>query len=127
MISKIVAFSIVLPLLIVPFFCSCVQKVEAASVGVEHCPDDDGDAQSAKHDDSKADHHSHFCNCIHTLFANITTFRLNLSFVHNGFSEIKFEEPVFALKTSINFAYLGPPLGILSEVPLYIQQHSLRI
>ena len=127
MLRKIVFFIIVLPLVVVPLFCSCGQKVEAATVGVEHCQDDGGGANSANHDASKADHHKHLCNCAQAVLANITTFRLSFSFVHNSFSETVFAEAIPALRTPVHFAYLGPPLGNSSEVPLYIQQHSLRI
>lgn len=116
MLRKIVFALIVLPLLTVPFFCSCEQKAQAAGVGVMHC-----------HDHAKADHHSHICICARSILENITTYRLNLSLGHHGFAEILLTEPASALKTTIHLAYLGPPLDFSSQVPRYIQHHSLRI
>lgn len=127
---KVVFSIIAIPLLIVPLFCSCVQKVEAATVGVEHCNDDDGDAHSVNHNDSKADHQDQNCDCGHAsnaVLENATISQLSFSSVHNSFFETAFIEPKSAPKHFIYFAYLGPPLGKSSKVPLYIQQHSLRI
>ena len=129
MLRKIVSFIIVFPLLIVPLFCSCVQKVEAGTVGVEHCSHDE-DSHSAKHDESQSEH-GHSCNCDHALnvaIENLTTSQANFSFVPN-FSPVSiFIEPVSVvlLKGSMHLAYLGPP-GKSSAVPFYIQYHSLRI
>ena len=129
MFRKVVSCLVIFPLFIVPLFCSCVQRAEAGTVGVEHCHDDEG-SHSAKHDDSKADH-DHACNCDHALNAaleNLTASQVSFSFAHNFFSKTIFLEPisVILLKGSTYLTYLGPP-GKASEVPLYIQQHSLRI
>ena len=129
MLRKIVSFIIVLPLLIIPLFCCCNQEAEAAVVGGEYYHNNE-DSHSAKHNDSKSDH-DHNCNCGHALnaiFENLTTSKLSLLFAHNFFPETTFAQSlsVVLFKANIYFAYLGPP-GRPSEVPLYIQQHSLRI
>lgn len=130
MLRKIVSLIIIFSLLIVPLFCSCVERVEASTEGIGHCHDDDEDSPSAKHDDSKADHHDHSCDCGHAsnaILENLTTFEVSFSFGHNFFSEIVFADAISVPKTSIHFAYLGPPLGKSSTVPLYTKYHSLRV
>ena len=129
MLQKVISYLIILPLFIVPLFCCCHQEAMAATVGVEHCPDDE-DASSATHHDPKSDH-DHACNCGHELSATVENFTAShavLSFVPNFPPETTFVRPVsvILLKGSTHLAYLGPP-GRVSEVPLYIQQHSLRI
>ncbi len=130
MIRRIVSFIVILPLLIVPLFCCCIQKAEAATVGMGHCHDDDGDAHSAKHDESKADH-DHACNCGHTsssVLENISTSQISFLFAHSSFPAITFIKPIsiVLLKGSSYPTYLGPP-GSSSAVPLYTLYHSLRI
>ena len=98
-------------------------------MGVENCSHDE-DSSSAKHDESKSDHH-HQCNCDHALSAaleNLTTSQASLSFVPNLFPGSILTAPVSAvlLKGSIHVAYLGPP-GQAVDVPLYTLYHSLRI
>ena len=125
MLRKILSFLIIFPLVIVPLFCSCVQNVEAATVGVDH--DDEGTA-STKHDGSKPGH-AHSCDCGHAqnaVLENITTSKISFSFVHNSFPGTTFIKPISVLRTPIHIAYLGPP-GRAFEIPLYTQQHSLRI
>ena len=129
MLRKVVFSIIVLPLLIVPLFCCCNQEAMAATVGIEHCHDDE-DSHSADHSDSKSDH-DHACNCGHALSAaleNLTTSHVTLSFVPNAFPEVTSVRPVSVvlLKGSIHVAYLGPPSRAF-DVPLYTLYHSLRI
>ena len=128
MLRKAVSFLILFPLLIVPLFCSCVQKVEAASIVKDDCCD--GDSHSAKHDESKSGH-AHSCDCGHAqnaVFENLTTSQIHFSSPYNFFSGVVSINPVSItlLKGSIHLAYLGPP-GIASEIPLYILQRSFRI
>ena len=128
MFRKIIASILILPFLIVPLFCCCVQQAEAAATGVEHCQDSDD--HSATHD--HADHNSsHTCDChsFSTPAENITTINIAFLSFPNFFPAID----VLALKsadyfkTSMRLAYLGPPIGVSSTVPLYIRHHSLRI
>ena len=113
-----------------PLLCCCDQEAVAATFGVDHCHDEQ-DSHSTKHDGSNSDHDCS-CNCGHELNAvleNSTTLQTPTLFKQHSFSKIVFIEPisVILLKGSINPAYLGPPLGKAYIVPLYIQQHNLRI
>ena len=131
MLRRIVSFIIFFPLLIVPLFCCCNQTAMAATVEVEHCHDDENPSSAAHHDESNSDH-DHACNCGHAsnaVLENPTPFQIIFSFGHNSFPETTFIEPlsIVLLKGSMHTAYLGPPLGKAYAVPLYIQQHSLRI
>ncbi len=128
MFKKIIISIIFLPFLIVPLFCCCIRQAGAATVGEEHCQDEQG-SHAAKHDQSK--HHSHSCDCAHSFnisLENVTTIQAGLTSGQNFFVPETTVQPFsFAsLKGFMHLAYLGPP-GRASEVPLYIQQHSLRI
>ena len=129
MLRKIVFFIIIFSLLIVPLFCCCNQTAMAATVGVEHCHDDE-DSPSAAHHDESGSGHDHACNCGHALNAvleNPTPSQITFSFGHNLFSETTSVAPIsVTLLKGFYLAYLGPP-GRASAVPLYIQQHSLRL
>ena len=130
MVRKIFSFIFILSLLIVPLFCCCHTEAVAATLGVEHCHDD-ADSHSANHDASKSDHDCS-CNCGHELNAaleNSSTLQADFSFGHNYYPEITVLIPksITLLKGSVHLAYLGPPLGEAYVVPLYIQQHTIRI
>ena len=129
MLRKVISYIIIFPLLIVPLFCCCNQEAMAATIGVQHCPDDE-DSSSATHHDSKSDH-DHACNCGHELSATLENFTAShavVSFAPNFFPETTFVKflSVVLLKGSTHLAYLGPP-GRSFEVPLYTLYHSLRI
>ena len=129
MFRKIVTSIIVFPFLIVPLLCCCTQPAMASSVGVEHCQDSQ-DEHSAKHDQSE--HHSGSCDCAHTLNASIekiTAFQVVLPSSQSFSADTNLVKPfvVSSLKASIHLAYLGPPLGSATAVPLYTLHHSLRI
>ena len=131
MLKKLIASILIIPFLIVPLICCCSQA-QAASLGVGHCDTDSDHSTSAHHEDSKAADHSHApCDC-HSFSAvgeSLTIFQVGFSLSKNFFPDTAFIEPISVtlLKGSMNLAYLGPPLGKASTVPLYIQYHSLRI
>lgn len=130
MIKKLIVSIIFLPLLFVPLFCCCVKGASAATVGEEHCQDDQ-DSHSANQDQSDSKH-AHSCDCSQVL----STVGDQLIISHPDFSSqqnFSFQttsiEPfsVISLKSSMRLAYLGPPIGNIFAVPLYTLYHSLRI
>ena len=127
MIKKIFTSIFILSFLVLPLFCCCAQQASAATVGI-NCCDDKQDAYSEKQDQSE--HHSHSCDCSHSLsvsFEKTSAFQIDLPSGQNLFAASTVQSfSVTALKNSMHLAYLGPP-GRAFEVPLYIQQHSLRI
>ena len=129
MLRKAISYLIILPLLFIPLFCCCHQEAIAATVGVEHCHDDE--ASSATHHDSKSDH-DHSCDCNHELSTTLENFVSShavVTFTPNFFPETTFVKSfsVILLIGSMRLAYLGPPLGSATAVPLYTLHHSLRI
>lgn len=129
MFKKFIASILILPFLIVPLFCCCITQVQAAATGVEHC-NDDQDEHGATHD--HGDHRSsHSCDChsISTAAESTPTVHAVLLSFPNFFSAIDVVtlKSAIYLKGFMRFAYLGPPIGIASAVPLYTLYHSLRI
>lgn len=126
MFRKILSSVIILPLLVVPLFCCCIKQVHAS--GVEHCQDQDEHSGTSHHSD--ADHSTNNCDCRSLSIAveNTATFQVALLAFHSFFATLDGEGPSLTFtKGSLRLAYLGPPLGSQSAVPLYIQYHSLRI
>jgi hypothetical protein len=128
MFKKIVASIILLPILIVPLFCSCESKAHA-DTEVGHVDDFQGD-HPATHNHS--DHNSSdTCNChsFSTAAENAATIHIAFLSLPNFFPAINAVsfKSIFYSKSLVRYAYLGPPIGALSVVPLYIQFHSLRI
>jgi hypothetical protein len=128
MFKKIFTAIIVFPILIVPLFCSCESQAHAETeVGLV---DDSQGNHPATHNHS--DHNSSdSCNC-HSLSSpaeNTATIHIAFLSFPNFFPAIDAVsfKSIFYSKSPVHFAYLGPPIGALSVVPLYIQFHSLRI
>ena len=129
MFKKFIASILVLPFLIVPLFCCCITQAQAAATGVEHC-NVDQDEHGATND--HADHNSsHSCDChsFSTAAENSTVVHAALLSFPNFFPTIDVVAIKSAsyLKSSMNLAYLGPPIGAASAVPFYTLYHSLRI
>lgn len=128
MLKKIVASIIVFPLLIVPLFCSCIKQAHAdTEVEYSHDPTEDHSA-TADHTDHSS---SHSCDChsFSTAAENVLTAQIALLSFSNVFpaTDVVSLKLATYLKGSMRFAYLGPPIGVLSAVPLYTLYHSLRI
>ncbi len=129
MFKKFIASILILPFLIVPLFCCCITQAQAAAPGVEHC-NDDQDEHGATHE--HGDHHSsHSCDChsYSTAAENAPTVHAALLSFPNFFPTIDVVtlKSATSSKGSLGFAYLGPPIGEASTVPLYTLYHSLRI
>jgi hypothetical protein len=129
MIKKLVVSLIVLPLLIVPLFCCCIKQASAATVGEDHCQNSQDEHGATS---GHADHNSsHSCDChsFSTAAENPQTVSIAFLSVQKLFPSVDFTEfrQTIFTKGSMRLAYLGPPIGVLSEVPLYTLYHSLRI
>ncbi len=129
MLKKCIASILILPFLVVPLFCCCVKTAEAGTTGVEHC-NESQDEQETTHD--HADHNSsHSCDChsYSTAAENAPTVHVALLSFSNFFPAIDVVslKSVVYPKGSMRLAYLGPPIGNASAVPLYTLYHSLRI
>ncbi len=132
MLRKLFSFIIVLPLIAVPLFCSCTSAF-ATIIGGEHFDDDNDSSKVVNRPQGPHDqgHHSHQCSCSHSLIPGEVPVLSHISFASAGHffleSNINALQSAIFPKGPIDYSYLGPPLGISTVVPLYIQQHSLRI
>lgn len=129
MFKKFIVPVLILPFLIVPLFCCCTTQVQADATGVEHC-NDDQDEHGTTHE--HGDHHSsNSCDCHSYSIAaeNAPIVHVALLSFPNSFPTIDIIslKSVAYPKGSMRFAYLGPPIGKASTVPLYTLYHSLRI
>jgi hypothetical protein len=128
MFKKIIASIIVLPILVVPLFCSCESQAHA-DTEVGHVEDSQGN-HPATHDHSDRNSPDS-CNCHSFSIPAENTATIHIAFLSfpNFFPAIdavSFKSITYP-KGSMRFSYLGPPIGALSALPLYIQFHSLRI
>ena len=131
MFKNLIVSFLILPFLVVPLFCCCINSAQAATATVAHCEDSDHGSTTDHHKNSDTDHSHASCDChsLSTAAENGSSIQIAIPhFSGDFFTTSDTLELGFTLvsKGSLRTAYLGPPGGS-SAVPLYTLYHSLRI